>query len=268
MDSRQPQEGLLRRIAPEASLLLGAGRAILLQLAEPRIGTAVVRHSNFVADPLSRLHNTLAYVYALGAGNERQRERVVNFVDAAHRPVHAPRDPRHGTPAYSARDPRLQAWVAATLYDSATLAARLTLPALEANDEEALYREYAVLGSALQMPEGFWPADRAEFERYFQQMLGQLQVTEEVRQAADELFTGRHAPWWIRAVLPLVRDVTIAQLPPRVRELYGYRLTPTVRRRYGAVVRVLRTANRVLPRAVRHAPMRYSLRRIDKGRLG
>ncbi|MCR2646305.1 DUF2236 domain-containing protein, partial [Salmonella enterica] len=92
-----------------------------------------------------------------------------------------------GTPAYSARDPRLQVWVAATLYDSATLAARLTLPALEANDEEALYREYAVLGSALQMPEGFWPVDRAEFERYFQQMLGQLQVTEEVRQAADEL---------------------------------------------------------------------------------
>ena len=249
-------------------MLLGAGRAILLQLADPRIGTAVVRHSDFVENPLSRLHNTLSYVYALGVGTPAQRETVIRFVNAAHAPVHAPRDPASGTPAYSARDPKLQLWVAATLYDSAAVISRHTLPALEDAAEEQLYREYICLGQALQMPADYWPGDREEFRRYFQDTLGTLQVGPEVREAAEQLFLGRHLPWPVRIFLPLARDLTIALLPEEVRGLYGYELTATVRRRARLVIRLARWGNRLLPHYVRHAPKRYSLRRVDRGALG
>lgn len=261
----QEQQGILARVAPEAALLLGAGRAILLQLADPRIGTAVVRHSDFVNHPMTRLHNTLAYVYALAVGNAAQRAAAISYVNAAHAPVHAPRDPAAGTPAYSARDPRLQCWVTATLYDSAAVVSHKTLPRLSPDAEEELYREYASLGAELQMPAQFWPADRAAFERYFASALQDLEVTAQVRQAADELFRGRHTPWWVRLLLPLARDVTIALLPARVNELYGYEVTRKVRCTAALVLSGIRVANRLLPAVIRHAPMRWSLRRIDRG---
>ncbi|WP_396277183.1 oxygenase MpaB family protein [Glutamicibacter creatinolyticus] len=265
MTTPAEHRGILRRIAPEAALLLGAGRAILLQLADPRIGIAVVRHSDFVANPMARLHNTLAYVYALSVGDEHHRAAVVSFVNAAHAPVHAPRDEARRTPAYSARDPRLQLWVAATLYDSAAVAGAATLPPLDEAQQEQLYREYACLGEALQMPADFWPADRAGFQAYFRDQVGRLELGDEVRRAAAELFIGRHAPWWVRLLLPWVRDVTIVLLPATVRELYGYRLTARVRRRAALVTTLVRWASRVLPAAIRQAPMRYALRRIERG---
>ena len=62
----------LRDIGAEAALLAGGGRAILLQLANPAVGHAVADHSNFTADPLRRLRNTLSYVYALVYGSPDQ----------------------------------------------------------------------------------------------------------------------------------------------------------------------------------------------------
>ncbi|WP_431710234.1 oxygenase MpaB family protein [Glutamicibacter uratoxydans] len=260
--------GMLASIAPEASLLLGAGRAILLQLADPRIGIAVVRHSNFVDNPMSRLHNTLAYVYALGAGNAAQRAVVIDYVNKAHKPVHAPRDDIAGTPAYSARDPKLQLWVAATLYESADVVAQQTLPRLTQVEQDELYREYVCLGQALQMPDSMWPADRAAFRNYFERSIKELQVGPEVSEAAEQLFRGHNTPWWVRIFLPLAKDLTIALLPQRVRELYGYQLTTRVRVTATVILKLVGGANRILPKFVRHAPMRWSLRRIDGGALG
>lgn len=254
---------MFSRIAPEAGLLLGAGRAILLQLAHPQIGRAIAEHSDFAANPLSRLIHTLGYIYALSNGNGAQQRKIINYVDAAHRPVHAARDQAEGAPAYSAMDPKLQLWVAATLYDSARAIASQILPGSESSEEQ-LYRQYARLGDALQMPTHFWPGNLQEFDSYLELTVRRLEVTAQTRQLARDLFSGRNAPWWIRAGLPLMRDVTIAQLPPAVREDFGYRLTDKILKRNARTVRVVRWATRWLPQAVRHAPMRLMLRRIDK----
>ena len=57
-------ERRLADVGAEAVLIAGGGCAILLQLANPAIGHAIARHSDFVTDPLRRLRNTLTYVYA------------------------------------------------------------------------------------------------------------------------------------------------------------------------------------------------------------
>ena len=252
------------RISPEAGLLLGAGRAILLQLAHPSISRAVAEHSNFTNNPLFRLTHTLMFVYALSNGDEAQRQKIIAHVNAAHRPVHAPRDKSTGQPAYCAFDPQLQLWVAATLYDSARVIGAKVLPNFDEFDDEQLYQQYVVLGSALQMPQQFWPVDQAEFETYFHATLQSLEVTAQARDLAQQLFTGANAPWWIRLLLPAARIVTIAELPATLREGYGYRLTPQIVRWHRVILGITRVGTRGLPRCIRYAPMRVLLRRLAK----
>ncbi|WP_159612478.1 oxygenase MpaB family protein [Glutamicibacter sp. JC586] len=257
------QTNAFSRIAPEAGLLLGAGRAILMQLAHPQIGLAIDKHSDFASNPLSRLIHTLGYIYALSNGTAEQQRTMINYVNAAHRNVHSPRDLVKKTPAYSALDPKLQLWVAATLFDSARVIAAQVLPG-DIQHNEALYRQYTRLGRALQMPSTFWPATLGEFDQYVIQTQEKLCVNERIRALADELFTGRNAPWWIRWGLPLIRDVTIAQLPTGIREQFGFVLSRKIYRRNAAVIRVVRWATRILPVWIRHLPMRLMLRRIDQ----
>lgn len=255
---------LFSRIAPEAGLLLGAGRAILLQLAHPQIGLAIAKHSDFASNPLSRLVHTLGYIYALSNGTPEQQRIIVDYVDTAHAPVRGTRNVEEGTPAYSALDPTLQLWVAATLYDSARVIAAQVLPGAGPDDEEELYRQYARLGDALQMPQHFWPESLSDFDRYFDQTLEGLEVTEPIRSLSDELFAGTNAPWWIRRGLPLMRDVTVAQLPSKVREQFGYELTAKLSKRNRRTVTLIRWATRILPKLLRHAPMRLMLRHVDR----
>lgn len=251
-------------IAPEAGLLLGAGRAILLQLAHPQIGLAIAKHSDFASNPLGRLIHTLGYIYALSNGTPEQQRTIIDYVNTAHQPVHGTRNPDRETPAYSAMDPKLQMWVAATLYDSARVIAAEILPMAESSDNENLYRQYAALGDALQMPAHFWPDSLGEFDEYFDRTLNTLSVTPQTRRLADELFLGSNAPWWIRIGLPLMRDVTIAQLPPTVREQFGYELSAKAAKRNARAISFVRLATRILPKFIRHAPMRWMLRHVDR----
>ncbi|MFF5792307.1 oxygenase MpaB family protein [Paeniglutamicibacter sp. NPDC012692] len=257
------QESVLGRYAPESVFLLGAGRAILLQLALAPVGHGVARHSNFATNPVGRLHGTLTYIYALSNGTAEQRAKVRDMVTAVHAPVRSPAAADGSHPAYSARDPRLQLWVAATLYDSAMQIHELVLPPMDAETAEQHYREYAVLGTELGMPEGFWPANRADFAEYWKRTCAQLEVDQPVREVALELLAARNAPMWVRAVMPLARFMTIGLLPDSVRNMYGFSWTEHQQRRMGFVLRCARVAVRILPRRVRHFPMRYYLRRLD-----
>jgi len=251
------------RVAPEAGLLLGAGRAILMQLAHPQIGTAIARHSDFASNPLSRLMHTLGYIYALSNGNAEQQRTMIDYVNKAHQDVRGTRNDATGTPAYSALDPRLQLWVAATLFDSARVIAEQILSDDLAHDE-LLYQQYSLLGDALQMPAGSWPATLRDFDLYLEKTLVTMRVTGQSRQLADELFNATHAPWWIRAGLPLMRDVTVAQLPEVVREAFGFELSEKVLRRNNRTITFVRFATRWLPRAIRTFPMKLMLRQVDR----
>lgn len=256
-------ESVLGRYAPESIYLLGAGRAILLQLALAPVGHGVARHSNFATNPVGRLHGTLTYIYALSNGTAAQRAKARRMVNTAHAPVHAPAASDGSHPAYSARDPRLQLWVAATLYDSAMQIHELVLPPMDAETAERLYREYAVLGTELGMPEGFWPANRADFAEYWKRTCAQLEVDRPVREVALELLAARNAPMWVRALMPLARFMTIGLLPESVRTMYGFGWTERQQRRMQGVLRCARVAVRIMPRSLRHLPMRYYLRRVD-----
>jgi uncharacterized protein (DUF2236 family) len=76
-------------IGAESVLLLGAGRSILLQVADPAIGHGVAEHSDFARRPLDRLRATMTYVYAVVYGSEEQLA-VRRKVNRAHATVRRP----------------------------------------------------------------------------------------------------------------------------------------------------------------------------------
>jgi uncharacterized protein (DUF2236 family) len=49
-----PRDSAIWRVDREMALLLGGGRALLMQIAHPKIAAGVADHSRFLNDPLRR----------------------------------------------------------------------------------------------------------------------------------------------------------------------------------------------------------------------
>ncbi|WP_316291640.1 oxygenase MpaB family protein [Clavibacter michiganensis] len=247
-------DGSIRDLAGEGILLAAGGRAILLQIADPSVARGVAEHSGFASRPLDRLEGTLGYVYAVVFGSPDEVARARRIVGRAHAPVRSAAPAADGSaPAYSAYDPDLQLWVAATLYDSAITMFELCFGRLPEEAADRVYREYAVLGTALQVPEGRWPADRAAFRVYWEDRIRTLEPTGDARRVARTLLGGRVGPPVIRAVMPLVALMTAGLLPPRIRSGFGMRWDARLERRHARLMASVIAVYRVLPRAVREA---------------
>ncbi|WP_022892075.1 oxygenase MpaB family protein [Agromyces subbeticus] len=253
------------RHAAEGVLLLGGGAAILLQLADPRVARGVARHSAFRERPLDRLVGTLDYVYAIGFGDEAVAAEAVRTVNRRHAPVRGGADST--APAYSAFDADAQRWVASTLLAVALeLHERLWGP-LPMTTADAIVMGYAPLGGRLQATGDGWPSTRAEFDAWWIDRLAGLTVGDDARAVARSLLTETSAlPFGAAALLPLVRLVTAALLPAPIRAAYGFHWTPRVERVVNGWFRAIAAVWPLLPRAIRHAPMRASLRRVEARR--
>jgi len=247
----------LSDISNEAILLAGGARAILLQLALPPVGRGVAEHSDFTADPLRRLRHTLTYLYVLVNGEPEEVARITGFVNRAHAPVHSAHD--SALPAYDALDPGQQLWVAATLYDSAITVYEAVFGELGPDDAESLYRQYAVIGTALQMPASLWPADRAAFAEYWRTTGRSLRVDADAARVSRDLLHPGTAPLWIRALMPAVRFLTAGFLAPDLRDGFGLPWNDRRQRAFDRVVRLLRVVYPRLPARLRHWPARHYL---------
>lgn len=260
-------------VSAEALLLIGGARAILLQLANPAVGHGVAEHSDFRDRPLDRLHGTLTYLYVIVYGTEAERRLIARRVGEAHARVRSDpaRPAQHpaaaGPPdarapiSYDARDPTLQLWVAATLYDTAMRVRELVHGPLSPSDAESLLRDYAIVGTALGIPSRLWPATTAEFDAYWTRCEADLSVDAVTAGVATALLHPTSVPWWAKLLMPSVRVVTAGLLSPELRAAYGLDLEP---RRYARVMRVLRAVYPRLPELIRHAPQRHYLRRFRR----
>ena len=266
--ARRPA-GSIRDIAGEGILLAAGARAILLQVADPSVARGVAEHSDFASRPLDRLEGTLGYIYAVVFGSPDEVARARRIVGRAHAPVRSAVPAADGSaPAYSAYDPGLQLWVAATVYQSAITMFELCFGPLPDEAADRIHRQYAVLGTALQVPEGMWPADRAAFRVYWDERIATLEPTSDARRVARTLLDGRGAPPAVRAVMPLVALVTAGLLPPRIRAGFGMRWDARLERRCRRLLAPVLAVYRVLPRIAREAPRSVITRRYRRRAAG
>ena len=188
--SHVPGDGLARQVNREVVVLLGWGRAILLQLAHPLVAAGVAEHSDFRAGPVSyirRTRCTVGAMLALTFGSAQEIQAGAARINAIHRRVHGVlREPtRHfpaGTP-YTATDPELLRWVHATLVASQLDAYELFVGELKADEKDAYCAEAAGIAPLLAIPERFLPTTAAAVECYLDRMFtsGVIEVTDTAR---------------------------------------------------------------------------------------
>ncbi|KAJ5807957.1 hypothetical protein N7474_009226 [Penicillium riverlandense] len=250
----QPEQ--IRRIVREAILLAGGATAILLQVAEPGVAKGVDEYSNFAYRPMDRLRTTMTYVYCMAFGTRDEKKAVIEMVHRAHAPVKGP--------DYSADDPELQLWVAATLYAVGLDLYQRMFGDIDDATAETIYREYAILAISLRVKPGMWPPSRKAFWEYWDHKIATMEITDHAQNVAKGLLFNKHAPLHIRAALPLVRLTTTEMLPPRIREAYGLKSTKTRRGAYRFAMGFTKATYPCLPKAIRTYPMRYYLKDMRK----
>jgi uncharacterized protein (DUF2236 family) len=170
---------------------------------------------------------------------------------------------------YNAFDVDLQLWVAACLYKGAVDVHRIFVGELDGEGADRHYREGMTLATTLQVPPEMWPADRAAFDRYWQESLANVHIDEAVRGYLYPIAAGRVRGAALPRRLQRLLDgfallITTGFLPKRFRDEMRLPWDATRQRRFDRLMAVLRTVNRGLPRFVRQFPFNVLLRDVDR----
>lgn len=239
-----------------ASLLAGAAN-VIMQLARKPVGHGVmyspVATGNIWEHPIKRTRTTLAYLMTAMRGTDEERRALRKQIDRVH--AHVRSSPDAEVP-YNALDPELQLWVAACLYRGVEDTYRAFVGELDQATAETLYADGKRLGTTLQVREDAWPADLAAFEEYWTKGTALIDVDEPTREyllgIARLRFYGRPVSWLLGG---FGEFVTTGFLHQPFREAMGLRWDERRQRRFAALLRVIRLANRVLPRVLREFPL-------------
>jgi uncharacterized protein (DUF2236 family) len=131
------------------------------------------------------------------------------------------------------------------------------------------------LGTTLQVPPEMWPADRAAFDRYWQESLDKVHIDDAVREflypIAVSRVRGVRLPRRVQEPLENFNLlITSGFLPQRFRDEMRLPWDAAKQRRFDRLMAVVGAVNRRLPRIIRQFPFNLMLwdldRRIKKGR--
>src|SRR5213082_703348 len=123
-----PDDSIVRQVNRENVLVLGGGRALLMQLAHPSVAAGVDEHSDFRTHPIQRLRRTVRMIMAIVFGDRETALAAARAVNQTHGRVRGER--------YRALDPDLLLWVHATLVDSALATYETFVKPLPARERE------------------------------------------------------------------------------------------------------------------------------------
>jgi uncharacterized protein (DUF2236 family) len=266
-----PPGSVTWRRAGDARLMIGAGYALLLQVAHPVVGAGVHEHSNFREDPWGRLVRTLDYTNTLVYGTPEDAVKMGRWVHEMHKRIKG--TDRHGR-RYFALDPEAYPWVHATLADAIVAGhARFGRPMnrAEVND---FYAEWLDLGRLLGIREGVLPGDWPGFRRYFDQMVAErLELTDAVHDVLAALKEPKIPPnlslpegAWRAARFPAARLsalATIGMLPPVLRERFGLKWSRAQELELRALGAASRSATPMMPTSLRRMGPAWLDRRRD-----
>lgn len=234
------EDSITRRVNRENVLFLGGGRALLMQVAHPKVAAGVDEHSDFRAHPLRRLRRTILMTMAIVFGDRETALAAARGVNQVHLRVKG-RD-------YRALDPELLLWVHATLMDTALVTYETFVKPLLAGEREDFYQEFKLLGQLLGIPPDRFPATLRDFDAYLLEMMegGALRVDARALALARLVLRPPTRLLPGPAMIPM-EVITAGLLPPILRSQYGLAWGAGQQRAY-------RLAVRTLPRLVALTP--------------
>ncbi|WP_433731938.1 oxygenase MpaB family protein [Nocardia sp. CA-129566] len=251
---------------------LGGTANVIMQLSLRPVGRGVLESTvdsgKVTLHPIKRLRTTLSYLAVALLGSEQERAQYRDAVNKSHRPV---RSTSTSPVQYNAFDPTLQLWVAACLYWGIDdLHTRMHGP-MDPAVAEAFYQYCARLGTTLQMRPEMWPADRAQFQRYWDEKLPERGIEPALRDYFNDLIDLKMLPRPIRLTFArLQRFLVTGLLPPHLRNEMRMTWTERDQRRFDRLLRAISAVHTRLPRQLRMFPINAYLfdvrRRIRLGK--
>jgi uncharacterized protein (DUF2236 family) len=257
----RPTGTVARKINREIVVVVGWGRAILLQLAHPLIAAAISDGSSFHGGAGSyarRAHQTISAMLDLTFGTQADAQRIVDRINGIHDRIHGQLATATGifpagTP-YSARDPGLLVWVHATLVESLLLTYERLVGPLTPEEKDQYAAESAWLARELGAPADAVPSDAASVSAFMREMRsrGEICVGEDARRMASALLApgiALAAPvFWVSGL------ITVGLLPDDLRQAYGFEWSERRAQRFGRLTTLVRQTRRLLPPIIREWP--------------
>ena len=160
------------RVMAEPVLMLGAGRALLMQAAHPLVAEGAIEHSTYRSDPYGRFERTVHWVTVVCFGTTAEARRACREVNRLHGAVEGRIRRSHSTAtvasgsAYSGRDPALLRWVLATFVDTMLVAHDAFVGTLTEPDRDRFVREWHAVAALMGMPAGSLWESRTELSAY------------------------------------------------------------------------------------------------------
>jgi uncharacterized protein (DUF2236 family) len=264
---------IVRAVVGEPVTALLVQRALVMEVAHPKVAAAVAHHSTFERRPLTRAWVTADAALRLVFGNDEVARAAARQVYAVHdhingtMPVGQPAatQPAAGrsadlddAPRYTAHEATLLAWVWATLVDTAEVAYTRWVRPMSEPEADQFFAEMRAFGLFFGIPDAMLPADRGALTRSLEDML----ADDEYGVSDDSRSLARRVLWFRRWNVPppvvrLERVLALATLDPRLLERLGIEPDPADRTLGARVDDLLRSYYRHLPRAPRLVPTIY-----------
>jgi uncharacterized protein (DUF2236 family) len=247
------------RVNAEPVAFLGGGRALLLQVAHPKVAAGVEQHSTYATDPWGRLFRTVDVMAKLAFGSPEVSAAQAQLLERMHRRVNGVTEDGE---LYSALDADLLLWVWATLSDTALLMYESVRRPLSPEKRARYYEESKLVAHACGVPPELCPRTLDDFGAYFGRVVADdLRVTGAGRAVA-------HATM----VPPLPRPlgqvaarpsqlVTAGLLPPTARAAFGFEWDHRREWELRRFLRRVASVHRLAPRVVRELGMRHVVQR-------
>ena len=241
----------------EMVLLLAGGRALLMQLAHPKVAAGVVAHSRFQEDPLGRLYRTMSRMWSIVFDQESQAREALRQVEMVHKRVRGhvpPSEPSHAGVAYDASDQELLLWVHATLIDSAMVAYDLFVEPLNSVERTDYYTDSKKLAALFGIQDNNIPLSVVSFDSYMSQILASGEIVPGPIAKSLALDVLYPAPWILRPAGPLFRLVTAGLLPAKLRDGYGLEWNGRREKKFLLGAKAIRSLLPVTPSLLRVVP--------------
>jgi uncharacterized protein (DUF2236 family) len=237
---------------------LGAGRAILLQLAHPYVAYAIAEHSTTVTDVRRRFQATFENVFGMTFGSRHDALASARKVHKVHSRIfgtipHA-MGPYEAGHRYHGNDSDALLWVHATLISSALQIQERTGALKSASQKSELYEASKRFALLFGLGPDLVPASFTEFERYVEaQFAGTtLTVSPPAREMANFIFEAPSPA--LRPLFAMYRALTASLLPPRLAAEFGMRFGLKERAMAREILQAAKSVFPRLPQGLQNVP--------------
>ena len=240
------------RVNREVILGFAAMRALLMQVAHPKVAQGVADHSQYRQKPFKRAYTTLKAQQEIVFGDCDTAARILEGISRRHNQVKGHiNENGSGVDTYFGNDPGLKLWVHATLIDSVLYIINYLPKPFSREELDQFYRESVLFARLMGIPGDIIPPTMTDFEEWMAETLDskEIWVTPAAKSIAASLL---RLPF--RIFLPLNYVMATGTLPEKLRIAYGFSGSGAYPRLMDLGMKVVRAFIAVLPVRMRWLP--------------